>query len=244
MGDKILLLHSDKSNNNVYTLDKRIEGIYQLKSFVATNNIYNVNDTNNKIYFDEDFGLSTYERIATLTNGYYDANDLKTNIASSMNSVASGTVTVTYDDNANKYTINNTSDFHFTFSSNTSNSARKLLGFNASDGTDSLSHTSDVAIDLNPCKNIFVTINEDDNRNVEGIDFFNCSLVINGVSGFGEIVRYIDVDNFVQTIKLKNTKKLALSFHDASNNTINLNSEYQIILQKISKNNCSLDTHH
>ena len=233
MGDKILVLHSDKSNSNVYTLDKRIKGAYQFKSFVATNNIYNVNDTNNKIYFDEDFGLSTYQRTATLTNGYFDANDLKSNIASAMDSVASGTITVTYDDNTNKYTINNTSLFYFTFSSNTSNSARKLLGFNASDGTDSLSHTSDIAIDLNPCKNIFVTIMEDDNRYVEGIQFFNCSLVINGVSGFGEIVRYIDVDNFVQTVKFKDTKKLTLLFHDANNNSIDLNSEYQIILQKL-----------
>ena len=233
MGDKILLLHSDKSNSNVYTLDKRIQGIYRFKSFVSTNNMYNVNDTNNKIYFNETVGLGTNDYIATLTNGYYDANDLNTNISTAISNQASGIITVSYDDNTSKYTITNTNEFHFTFGSNTSNSAHKLLGFNASDGTDSLSQTSDVPIDLNPCKNIFVTITEDDNRYVEGIDFFNCSLVVNGVSGFGEIMRYIDVDNFIQLLKFKNTKQLSVSFHDANNNIIDLNSEYQIILQKI-----------
>ena len=230
MNDKLLILHSDKSNNHKFTLDKRIQGLYQLRSFVATNNIYNVNDNNNKVYVNENGENATI----TLTNGYYDSTDLKTHLSDKLNQTLSGTVSVTFDDNLYKFTITNTNAFRFMFGTNTTNSARKLLGFNQTDGLPSvLTQTSDVPIDLNPYKNIFITITEDDNRNVEGIDFFNCSLIVNGLFDFGAILRYVDVDNFVQTLKFKNTKNLKVLFHDASNNVIDLNSEYQIILQKI-----------
>ena len=230
MNDKILLLHSDKSNDNNFTLDNSIEGVYRLISFVATNNIYNVNDNNNKIYVNENGTNYTI----TLTNGYYDSTDFQTNISTAMNGVLTGTIGVSYDDNTRKYTITNTLPMYFTFGSNTTNSARKLLGFNANDPLIfSTTQTSDNPIDLNVCKNIFITISEDDNRNIEGIDFFNCSLIVNGISDFGGIMRYVDVDNFSQIVKFKNTKNLNVSFHDANNNSINLNSEYQIILRKI-----------
>ena len=230
MNDKILILHSDKSNNNNFTLDNSIEGVYRLISFVATNNIYNVNDNNNKIYVNE----NGTDYTITLTNGYFDSSDFQTNISTAMNAVLTGTISISYDDNTNKYTITNTLPIYFTFGSNTTNSARKLLGFNQTDGNPSTTtQTSDNPIDLNTCKNIFITITEDDNRNIEGIDFFNCSLIVNGISDFGGIMRYVDIDNFSQIVKFKNTKNLNVSFHDASNSNINLNSEYQIILRKV-----------
>ena len=159
---------------------------------------------------------------------------MTSHLSTTLNDALSDTVSVSFDDNTNKFTINDTLPIYFTFGSNTINSARKLLGFNETDGSPSLTtQTSDVAVDLNQCENIFITIKQDDNRNIEGIDFFNCSLIVNGVSNFGDILRYVNVDNFTQTLKLKSTKTLNVSFHDASNNTINLNSEYQIILRKV-----------
>ena len=175
-----------------------------------------------------------YAETITLTNGYYDPTDLTTEFQDKLNSTLSGTVSITLNDNTNKFTITDTLPIYFTFATNTTNSARKILGFNAVDGSASVfTQTSDNPIDLNPCKNIFVSITEDDNRNIEGIDFFNCSLIANGTSEFGGLMRYVDVDNFVQVVKFKNTKKLTVSFHDANNNSIDLNSEYQIILVKL-----------
>lgn len=229
MNDKLLILHSDKSNNNVFALDNRIEGTYRLRSFVATNNIYNVTDTNNKVYVNENGENATI----TLTNGYYYSDDLKNHLSTKLNTALNGTITVTIDEHTNKFTITDTVNIHFTFGTNTTNSARKLLGFDESDGVGSTTQTSDNPIDLNSCKNIFVTISEDDNRNIEGIDFFNCSLIVNGTSVFGDVLRYVEIDNFIQLIKFKNTKSLKVSFHDAQNNVINLNSDYQIILQKV-----------
>ena len=229
MDNKLLFLDSKKASNNIFSLDNRICGVYKLLSFIYTNNIYNVTDKNNKIYWNENgVNLET-----SLTNGYYDSTDFTSHLLSKLNNDASGTVNVSLDTNTRKYTITDTQNFYFTFGSNTGNTARRLLGFNESDGTNSTSQTSSVPIDLNTCKNVFVTVEQDDHRLLEGIDFFNKSLVISGSADFGETLRYIDVDNFSQYVKFRDTKKLKLEFHDTSNNTIDLNSEYQIIFRKM-----------
>ena len=48
-----LYLHSSKASNNIFTLDQTINGSWKLLHFSATNNLFNVNDTNNKIYFND-----------------------------------------------------------------------------------------------------------------------------------------------------------------------------------------------
>ena len=224
-----LYLDSDKAINNKFTLDKTISGRWKLTSFTFTNNIFNVNDTNNKIYFNEN-GI---DKVATLTNGFNASNQLKTNISTAMNDQAVGTVTVTYDDATGKYSFSNTLNFYFTFSSNTLNSARKLLGMNESDGTNSTSQTSENPIDLNTYKNIFININENDDRCIVGTNYFNSSLIINGVGTFGELVKYIYKDYTEQYVKFKNTKHIEIKIHDNNENDINLNSNYSIIFEQV-----------
>ena len=226
----ILILDSNKATNNIYNLDKKIEGRWRLLSFVSTNNIYNVNDNNNKIYWNENGGNLT----TTLTNGCYNYTDFATHLSTQLNASASGTITISFNENTRKLTISNdTHNFYFTFGTNTSNSARVLLGFNETDGTNSTSQTSTNPIDLNTYKNIFINIKQNNNRNVEGIDFFNTSFVINGTGTFGDTFRYINNDNFSQYVKFRNIKQVEITIHDLNNNSITLNSEYQLILQKI-----------
>ena len=120
------LFLTGSTNNAKLSLDNPIDGKWKLLSFCFTNNLFNVNDYNNKIYINEngtDFTI-------TLTNGTYDANDLKTEITSKLTSSLTGLITVSLD-NANKFTITDTKSFQFTFGSNTTSSARKLLGMNA-----------------------------------------------------------------------------------------------------------------
>lgn len=225
----ILYLDSQNSTNNSFKLDDPVHGIYKLLSFTCTNNLYNVNDYNNKIYINEngtDFTI-------ILTNGYYDITDLQTHIEQRCNSSLNGTFTVSVDTNTNKFTFSNTLTFYFTFNTNTRNSARKLLGMNAVDGESSTSITSDIAIDLNTYKDIFINIKQNDDRNILSSNHFNTSFIVNGTGSFGEILRYINDDNFNQDAKFYNTKALTLRFHDINNNDIELNSEYQIILQKL-----------
>ena len=225
---KKLYLDSVNAVNNVFTLDKKISGRWKLLSFTCTNNMFNVTDVNNKIYLNE----NGTDRVITLDNGYYDINSLQTEMSSKLNSSMTGTVTVTIDADMNKYTIANTINYYFTFGSNTTNSARKLMGFNESDGSNNTSHTSDKPIDLNNNKNIFINISENDDREIEGINYFNTSLIICGKGSFGEILRYVNDDNFDQYIKVRNTKTLTVSIHDLNNNSIDLNSDYSIVFQK------------
>lgn len=224
-----LYLDSNNSSNNKYTLDYPIEGRWKLLSFAFTNNIYNVNDTNNKIYFNENgVGLK-----ASLTNGYNNENELATNILNAMQSVASGTITTSFDDKSSKYTISNTLPFYFTFGTNTAYSAHKLLGFNQVDGTPSMtSQTSQVPIDLNTYKEIFINFDENDDREIIGVNYFNTSLWIYGNGTIGELVRYNYQDFTEQYMKFRRTKSITVRIHDLNNNDINLNSEYSLILEK------------
>ena len=225
-----LYLDSSNATNNVFKLDEKINGKWKLLSFCSTNNIFNVNSTNNQIYLFEDGS----DKIAVINPGNYDFNSLKTAITTALNAVATGTFSVTTDDNTNKLTFTNTTNFHFTFASNTTNSANKILGMNQSDGTNALSHESDQPIDLNTYKDIFVNILENDDQDIVGQSFFKSSLIIYGTGMFGEILRYINEDNFDQFVKFsKNTKTITVNFHDLNNNNVDLNSDYAIIFEKI-----------
>jgi hypothetical protein len=224
-----LYLHSDNARNNIHYLDENINGRYKLLSLVFTNHMYNITDNNNKIYLNENGSNIT----ATLTNGYFDINDLKTNITTALNAVCSGTISLTVDDNTNKYTFtNDTYNFYFKFGTNTTNSARKLLGYSETDGSNSSSQTSSNPIDLNTNKNIFLHIQENNRMDICGENYFSTSLIINGTGGFGEIFRYINDDNFCQYVDIKNTKMLQIKIHDIDYNSININSEYILILEK------------
>ena len=226
---KILYINSDDLENNKYVLDNAIEGRYKLVSFIFTNNIFNINDTNNKIYFNENGN----NKEAQLTNGYYDISTIKDNIVDSMNNVADGSITGAIDTNTNKITITNTLNFYFTFGTNTNNSARKILGYENSDGTNATSQTSSNPIDLNTLKHIWINIDENKEKNVIGTNYFASTFFINGLGDFGEVVRYINNDNFNQYITLNREKSLEIKIHDDDYNTINLNSNYVMILKSI-----------
>ena len=53
MSNQKLILHSENSTNNVFTLDHPISGTWKFLCFNMTNNIFNVTDYNNKIYLTE-----------------------------------------------------------------------------------------------------------------------------------------------------------------------------------------------
>ena len=71
-----LYLNSTKGNNNVFKLDKRINGSWKLLSFEMTNNLFNVDDSNNKIYINE----NNTDGTITLNNGFYAINSLQSEL--------------------------------------------------------------------------------------------------------------------------------------------------------------------
>ena len=224
---KYLYLNSNTATNNKFALDEPINGVYQLEVFACTNNIYNVNDTNNKIYLNENGSNLT----CTLTNGYYLTTEFKNHVSDTLNNTTTGTITITLDENTNKLTITNTLLFYLTFGSNTSNSANKLMGFDATDGANALTQTSNQPIDLNTYKNIFMDIKQNNCKNITGTNYFNTSLCINSNVDFGEKIKCVNQDYFNQQICFNNTKQINYTFHDKNHNEINLNSEFEILTQ-------------
>ena len=225
-----LYLHSSNATNNIHNLDKRISGKYKLLSFSCTNNMFNVHGNNNIVFLNEN-GVN---RSFSITPGYYDITDLKSQLTTSLNAVCAGTITVTLDDKTNKFTFaNDTHDFYFKFGTNTNKSARYLVGMNAVDGENDGSHTSDNPVDLNTYQNFFIDIAEDNNKDMQGVKYFQTSFYINGSGAFGEALRYLSIDNFDQYVSFDNTKQLKIKIHDLNENEIDLNSDYSIILEKM-----------
>ena len=57
--------------------------------------------------------------------------------------------------------------------------------------------------------------------------------MITASGGFGEVSRYINVDNFNQYVKFKGNKKITFRIHDEDNNVVNLNSDWIMVLSKV-----------
>ena len=128
------------------------EGTYKLVSATMSNSYYNINNDNNKIYFNEDGGATL---TATLTNGFYSSADIASNIENAMEAVSLSSglnvnYTVTFNANTNKLTISSGGghSFAFKFASNTTSSADRVLGFPLTDTSTSSSQTSNTPINL------------------------------------------------------------------------------------------------
>ena len=107
---------------------------------------------------------------------------------------------------------------------------------NETDDVQATSHSSDTPIDLNKHKNLFMRVREDDNNDVFNVSYFNTSLAINGNGSFGDLFTFVSDDNYDQYIRFKqNTKSVKFSFHDIDNNTVELNSGYAILFQKVNQ---------
>lgn len=91
--------------------------------------------SNDKVYFTSNVTAKT----ATLSAGTYNASSLATQIASAMGTAdGTNTYTVTFDVPSRKFTVaraTGANTFFFTFSTNTTNTARKLFGFPGTDGS-------------------------------------------------------------------------------------------------------------
>ena len=225
----LLLIDSNKLSNHKITFDEPIEGKYKLISFQYTNNIYNVNENNNKIYMINDYTGAT---IDTLTEGHYNEVDFITHLSSQISGYFNSAPTL--DDNTHKIYFDVGDDISWTFGTNTENSARKLIGMNEQDTYKQNSHYSDNPIDLNPIKSFFINITHNDDKNIQGTDYFNTSLIIPVTTGFGDNTCNTQEDFGCQYVKFHRTKTLQFKFHDINNNTVNLNSEWIMVLQPIS----------
>lgn len=117
----------------------------ELLSFSMPVTQYNVDSTNNQIYFD--VGGSDYT--ASITEGSYTICTITAELKRVMDLASSENFDIWYDEALFRlvFTIG-TGTFSFTWGTNTSNTAAGLLGFLNSDSTPAQTITSDHAINL------------------------------------------------------------------------------------------------
>ena len=203
-----------------FDLDDIVSGRFKLVGFYMTDNIYNVTTKNNKVYTS----AGTY----TIPVGYYPtALDMAKTIEDSGDGY-----TITQHSRTNKLTFVSTS-FSFTWGTNKTNSARKLLGFTEQDTASNTTHTSDIAPDICPHKVIFVDIDQVRRKSINSPNYFSTTFALSGSSSFGGVLRVTKNDSFSQYIHFdKNTRHIGYRFHDADGHELDLNgSEWFMILE-------------
>jgi hypothetical protein len=219
---KGILKYGNQIDNNIH---------YELDEFIMNNNLYNVNDNNNKVYFDEGGGNLT----ATLTNGFYYPTDFATELKTQLDSAGGDTYTVTYSSITGKLTIGSTGTFGFQFASNTSNTARYLLGLEKVDQPIASSQLSGV-LDLAPHKALFIKFDDDSNKHIKGSDYFVATFVISNEKSFGDVVRYKKNNNYSQYIKFSSSGSLHFRFINDKNQDVNLNNAQWIMILRRKEN--------
>ena len=132
-------IHSyETSSNFTVQFNPSLRGMKTLKVKSITIPLcnYNIDSTNNLIYFSDGTNY-----IATIPEGIYDNSTILGAIKVSMEATAyAGIITASYDLTSHKYSIAGTVNFELQFGSFTANSMSYILGFNDIDTGLAASH--------------------------------------------------------------------------------------------------------
>lgn len=194
---------------NLAALGSAVEaGTYSMLSFNSRNNVYNVDSTNDEIYFDEISGGELGP--ATLTHGYYASPaDLGAEIKVAMELAGAGTYTVTFDTTTNLFNIAVAvvADFIFTWGTNSTQPlANNLLGFRAvNSAVSAASQTSDKGVNLDPHTNLLLSISEDALKNITLVNGTEFSLMVPLTAPYGSEINALKSQTFSQTIAFNNS---------------------------------------
>ena len=211
------VLNSSNVINNSITLKERFDKEYILHSLSFVNDVYNINQYNNILPYQEG---ATYTAIE-LTQQYASGNELAADIQNKINAVSVGTASVTYNDNTGKFTITNTTNFHLKFGDVTTNTCYNILGFNQSNTTDGTSVISTNIADLTPFKCLYIQISEDKYQNIKTENYRDYTFVITGKSDFGDVFQYIE-QSIPQKCYFSNTNKITIKFYDEKYNELSI----------------------
>ena len=215
------IIKSSDASNGVINLNNKLEKELELHSFTFLNDIYNISSNNKILPYEEVAISSNIELTEQFTNG----TDLATHIQTKINDISAGTCSVSFDANTSKFTITNTVDFKFNFSSYGDGTCDTVLGFDDSDLSYSTLHTSDKQANLTSFECLYIDFKNDSNKYCIDESHTNHSFIINCNSDFGDKCEYISkVNDFEpQKIKLKQTNRIEIKFYDQDNNELTLN---------------------
>lgn len=143
---------------------------------------------NDKIYIYAGAVLYT----ATLTDGNYDSTTFPAHVETQINAAYTPDNNFTVALSGNDFTITHSAtNFQLTFGTNTTASARKLIGFSEADTTAGLSQTSDILYSWSHADSLYIHGNLVDGRTIIDNSIYPdifCILPAN--ANFGELIYY------------------------------------------------------
>jgi hypothetical protein len=208
-------------------LTNRLNGRYRLKSIFINNSYYNVNSTNNKIYFFENGSAKT----ATVTPGFYNSTNICAAIDAAMTSASGGFAAFASSFSAISalITIASTQSFSMKMATNTDSSIGPSIGFTTDTAT-STSITGSSIINLQSTLAFNIVIN--DQHNISDLTG-NCAstFIVPVQANSLTYVVYEPTANFEQAFVVESANQLKVKVYDDRNQPVPLSTEWFMILQ-------------
>jgi len=197
---------------------------------------YNVNETNNKFYFEE---VPSVTKIATIPTGIYNNTTILNAVKTAIESVSPLTYSVVLYPTYNKIEISapNGQTWRVYNSSDKStypNHIHKLLGLDADNiGFFSQTIAGSDMVNLNPVDSVNIQIG--DVLNVEGLNNQGTTLIIPIDNNTLSYINYSPPISFQQVITFpKHMRSLSVKVKDQSTNILGLNGiDYFLILERM-----------
>lgn len=222
---------------NLAALGSPVEsGTYEVLSFNSRNNVYNVDDSNDEIYFDE--GGAELGPVL-IPHGYYTTEAaLAAAVKIVMDAVSGTTYTIAFSALTNLYLFTPAAGtLEFNWGTNSAQpQANLLLGFTAVDTGDAATQSSDIGVDLDPHSNLLVQIVEDGLKNVTLISGLEFSLIIPLTSPYGDQFDGLKTQTFNQTVNFASSmNQLTVSLFTENGVVLpELNAaQYTLILRRV-----------
>jgi hypothetical protein len=207
-----------------------LSGAYLLKQIVIPLSFFNVNQTNNLIYFYENGTAKTAE----LEPGYYDDATLLVQLKDALDYASGGfsTFTITRSQLPLRIMLSSTNNFQLTFGSNTVNSAAEILGFSPIDTQSFTFHMAANISNLSTLRSFSISVN---NENGFSDSIGNaCTFVIPILGISNSIQIYEPSLHYQQRITFNSsTTNLIIKVCDDNNATVSLFADWYMILEKL-----------
>ena len=198
--------------------------------------VYIVNDTNNKIYFEETEGVTL---TATIANGNYNSSTLPLAIKTALQATRGLTYTITVASIlTSKMTVSATGNFRFYNNSDKSlypSSAHNLMGFD-SESLEAFAlstRTGYTLLNLSQVDAVHISLG--DVLNVEMLNNHGSTLVIPVDGNALDYINYSPQDSFQQYINFpKHTATLKVRVRDGDYNDLDLNGiDWFVVLERM-----------
>lgn len=225
------------ANYNLTALGSPVEdGTYEMLSFNSRNHVYNVDDLNDEIYFDE--GGAELGPVL-IPHGYYTTEAaLAAAVKIVMDAVSGTTYTITFNALTNLYTFTPAAGtFAFNWGTNIAQPIANLLfGFNEVDGVLAATQVSTRGVDLDPHSNLLISITEDSLKNVTLVNGTEFSLIVPLNTPYRAEMEALKSVTFNQTVRFVNPmNQLNVSLFTEDGTPLpNLNAaQYELIIRKV-----------